>query len=296
MMRAIPSSASLLPFFLPASGGQRYCLLHLPAPESVQKRPSRGGIVYLHPFAEELNKSRRVAALQARAFADAGYSVLQIDLHGCGDSSGDFSDARWPIWRNDVHLACAWLQQRVSGPLTLWGVRLGALLALDIARHPPVPLARLLLWQPELVGRRSMDQFLRLRLAARMLADSGPKEAAGHARAQLAAGQSIEVAGYTLAPELVHAIDDIDAARLAPTLPVYWLEYGASAGPNTLPAPAARLAQRWRDEGAQLQLAVFGDGAFWSSAEIMECPQLLQATRQLCGDWMTEAGSVPHGR
>ena len=65
-MRSIHSSASLLPFFLPASGGQRYCLLHLPAPGQT----SRGGIVYLHPFAEELNKSRRVAALQARAFAD----------------------------------------------------------------------------------------------------------------------------------------------------------------------------------------------------------------------------------
>ncbi|MFZ4875774.1 hydrolase 2, exosortase A system-associated [Janthinobacterium sp. Mn2066] len=293
MMRSMRSSASLLPFFLPASAGQRYCLLHLPAPS----QPPRGGIVYLHPFAEELNKSRRVAALQARAFADAGYSVLQIDLHGCGDSSGDFADARWPTWRNDVHLACAWLQQRVSGPLTLWGLRLGALLALDIARHPPVPLARLLLWQPELSGRRSMDQFLRLRLAARMLADNGQQEAAGHARAQLAAGHAIEVAGYTLAPELVQTIDELDAARLAPTMPVYWLEYSASA--TTLPAPAARLVQQWREEGTQagapLQLAAYGDGAFWSSAEIMECPQLLQATRQLCSDWLTEAGSVPHG-
>ena len=116
----------LLPFFLPASGGQRYCLLHLPPPGQA----SRGGIVYLHPFAEELNKSRHVAAAQARAFAAAGYSVLQIDLYGCGDSSGDFAEARWAIWHNDLHLACAWLAQRVDGPLTLWGLRLGALLAL----------------------------------------------------------------------------------------------------------------------------------------------------------------------
>ena len=57
------ASTGLLPFFLPASGGQRYCLLHLPAPG----QPPRGGIVYLHPFAEELNKSRHVAARQTRA-------------------------------------------------------------------------------------------------------------------------------------------------------------------------------------------------------------------------------------
>jgi alpha/beta superfamily hydrolase len=62
-------------------------------------------------LAEELNKSRHVAAAQARAFAAAGYSVLQIDLYGCGDSSGDFGEpagqsgtttCTWPApgWRS----------------------------------------------------------------------------------------------------------------------------------------------------------------------------------------------------
>jgi len=33
-----------------------------------------------------MNKSRRMAALQARVFAAMGFGVLQIDLFGCGDS------------------------------------------------------------------------------------------------------------------------------------------------------------------------------------------------------------------
>ncbi|MBK8384562.1 MAG: hypothetical protein IPL11_02315 [Candidatus Accumulibacter sp.] len=41
------------------------------------------------------NKSWRIVPLQARALATAGYAVLQIDLMGCGDSSGDFGDATW---------------------------------------------------------------------------------------------------------------------------------------------------------------------------------------------------------
>ena len=276
-------ATSLLPFFLPASGGQRYCLLHLPAPG----QPARGGIVYLHPFAEELNKSRHVAAQQARAFAASGYSVLQIDLYGCGDSSGDFGDARWSIWRNDLHLACAWLARRVDGPLTLWGLRLGALLALDIAAHPPLPLARLLLWQPELDGRRAIDRFLRLRLAARMLAEGGKAEPAGHARAELAAGRAVEVAGYLLTPELAHAIDGVHASALPPSVPVYWLEYANGDAPP-LPAPAARLAAQWRGAGAELHVAGFGDGAFWNSAELLACPQLLAATQQVCRDWLEQ--------
>lgn len=280
------ATTSLLPFFLPAQGGQRYCLLHLPAPGW----PARGGIVYIHPFAEELNKSRHVAAMQARAFAAAGYSVLQLDLYGCGDSSGDFGDARWSIWRNDLHLACACLAQRVGGPLTLWGLRLGALLALELAAHPPVPLQRLLLWQPELDGRRAIDRFLRLRLAGRMLV--GETEAPGHARAELAAGRAVEVAGYLLAPELAQAIDAMTASKLRPPLPVYWLEYQTSDA-QALPAAAASLAKQWRGESVALHVAGFADGPFWNSAELLKCPQLLDATASACHDWL-EQGEPQH--
>ncbi|MGK5055389.1 hydrolase 2, exosortase A system-associated [Janthinobacterium sp. LB2P49] len=275
----------LLPFFLPASGGQRYCLLHLPPPG----RSARGGILYVHPFAEELNKSRHVAAAQARAFAAAGYSVLQIDLFGCGDSSGDFSEARWDIWHNDLHLACAWLAQRVDGPLTMWGLRLGALLALDFANRAPLPLARLLLWQPELDGRRSIDRFLRLRLATSMLA-GGTQEAPGQARAALAQGAAVEVAGYRLAPELAQAIEGVSGSALLPAVPVYWLDY---QGPEQAAAPLPPLARQWREHGAPVHVASFGDGPFWHSGELLECPQLLDATRALCRDWLDEERTSP---
>ncbi|HEX6736185.1 MAG TPA: hydrolase 2, exosortase A system-associated, partial [Azonexus sp.] len=85
------------PDFLTVHGGQRFCLFH-PAQDGVAK----GAVLYLHPFAEEMNKARRMAALQSRALAAAGYDVLQFDLLGCGDSSGDFADATWPAWREDV--------------------------------------------------------------------------------------------------------------------------------------------------------------------------------------------------
>ena len=87
-------------FFLSVDGGrlgQRFCLFH-PAQGGVPK----GCVLNIHPFAEEMNKSRRMAALQARALAKAGYAVLQIDLFGCGDSSGDFGDASWQDWVGDV--------------------------------------------------------------------------------------------------------------------------------------------------------------------------------------------------
>lgn len=276
-MNAAPDGCTgALPFFMPASPGERFCIFHSPAPG----RKPRGAILYIHPFAEELNKSRRMAALQSRAFAASGYSVLQIDLYGCGDSSGDFGQARWHIWRHDIQLASAWLAERVGAPLILWGLRLGAALALDAATNasggPPLPAERLVLWHPVLSGATLLDQFLRLRVASGML--SGMTDATFNARRQLQDGHAVEAGGYLLAPELAAAIDRADMAAMttiAPVCPVSWFEQAVNGA--VAPAPA-RLAQRWRDAGVALDLVVLAGAPFWASAEIVDCPALLAAT------------------
>lgn len=252
-------------FFLASAPGERYCLYHAPA------GACRGALVYLPPFAEEMNKSRRMAALQARALAAAGYGVLQIDLHGCGDSDGDFGDARWEQWHADVAAARAWLEARVGRPAGLWGLRLGALLALDHARGHRVP--ELLLWQPVLKGEAFLTQFLRLLVASGMLDEDAPAAGTRELRAVLESGRALEVAGYTLAPELAAAIDALDAARLAPACPVHWFELVA-ADDRPLPPAALRVAQQW---GGQAIIKVAGP-TFWSSQEIAECPALIAAT------------------
>ena len=65
---------------------QRLCMWHTP-PAGAPRRL----FVHVHGFAEELNKSRRMACLQARALAEGGDAVLRFDLLGCGDSDGEFS-------------------------------------------------------------------------------------------------------------------------------------------------------------------------------------------------------------
>ena len=125
------SAPRVEPFFFDADPGTRFSLYHAPA-SSV---PPRGAILYVHPFAEELNRTRRMACLQARRFAALGFAVLQIDLFGCGDSCGDFNAARWDLWKRDLATAHHWLAERSSsaGPIYLWGLRLGGLLALDFS-------------------------------------------------------------------------------------------------------------------------------------------------------------------
>src|SRR6476620_4799246 len=186
MKKMASRSAPAEPFFLQTDRGRRFCLYHAPRAE----KECRGAFIYVHPFGEEMNKSRRMAALQARAFAAMGFGVLQIDLFGCGDSSGEFVDARWAIWREDLAIAKKWLEQHVAAPVSLWGARLGGLLALDFASRVESTIEKIILWQPVVSGELFLTQFLRLRLAGDMLAEGMEKHTGTRTmRNALAAGE-----------------------------------------------------------------------------------------------------------
>ena len=260
-------------FFLPADPGHRFCLYHQPLNGGAKR-----GIVYAHPFCEEMNKARRMAALQSRRFAAAGYAVLQIDLFGCGDSSGDFVDARWGIWKNDLRTAASWLNSRVGGTSGLWGLRLGAVLAADVARDPGMGIEQLLLWQPVNSGEQFLTQFLRLRLAAEMLAEGAARTGVRELRASLAHGATLEIAGYDLHPELAAEIDALRLADLVPAVKVvHCLEVAAQAEPKLLPA-SQRVLEAWRLRGLDVRAAAVTGEPFWSTIEVTECETLLAAT------------------
>ena len=266
------------PFFLQADCGTRFCLYHPPQAE----KECRGAFIYVHPFGEEMNKSRRMAALQARAFAAMGFGVLQIDLYGCGDSSGDFADARWDIWKQDIVAAREWLEERVSAPVSLWGLRLGALLALDFAKSAKKKVGQIILWQPVISGESFLTQFLRLRLANEMLStDRGSGSSTGGTSAlrnTLRAGESLEVAGYELAPELASAIDGLKAVELAVTdSPVHWFEIVAEPGRPMTPI-GGKVVSAWRQSEVELFLHLVPCLPFWATQEIAECRELVTAT------------------
>ena len=258
-------------FFLPTDAGQRFCLFHPP-----QGGITRGDVLYLHPFAEELNSTRRIVAQQSRALAQAGYGVLQIDLLGCGDSEGDFADATWAAWLNDAQQAHRWLREHSSGPLWLWGMRAGALLAAALANALPGP-SNLLLWQPAVDGQQMLQQFLRLHTATQWL-DAGKKGEVSAAH-MLASGQSVDIAGYTLSPLLAQ---DLGTVRLLPPpIPtpgqLVWLELSTQAAPVLSPASEKQIAS-WQDVGWKVHAKALNGPLFWQTVAACEAPALVQAT------------------
>ena len=279
--------------------GQRFCIHHPPATQ-----PALGLVLHVHPFAEEMNKSRRMAALQARALAAAGYAVLQIDLLGCGDSAGDSGDATWAAWVGDVVWAASHLRARhadlspghLRPPLWLWGHRAGALLAVQAAEQlAAVDPPHLLLWQAASSGNSVLQQFLRLKMAAELAGGGGMGVTEGLKR-QLAAGQAVEVAGYSISPALATGLE---AARLRPppgtgivtgkATTLIWIEL-SPADTDAL-SPAATQAQAaWQAAGWQVHTRRVQGPQFWQTTEIEDAPALIGATLQA----LQLASAEPH--
>lgn len=264
------SDIQIDPFFLESPRGPLFCIYLSPA-----NRAPKDSVLYLHPFGEEMHKSRRMAALQARAFAARGYAVLQIDLTGCGDSAGDFGDASWSAWRDDACLANAWLHAKTAQAITLWGLRAGALLAADLANvlHP----SALLLWQPVTDGQLFLNQFLRIKLASEMLSDGQAKSGTKDLLARLESGQGVEVGGNMLSPAMACELGSLRLATMTPSCPVHWLEVGSNATEQLSPA-AQRVADAWRANGVGVQAQSVNGEPFWATQEITECLPLIDVS------------------
>lgn len=287
-MNCVSAMASR-PFYLPGPKGQRLCIYHPP-----QGSAQRGWVLYVHPFAEEMNRSRRMAALQARALAEAGFAVLQPDLLGCGDSSGDFADASWEDWISDVVRSAQWLleQRRIDQPtngpqmrLWLWGLRAGCLLCQQAAQHLQEP-CNFLYWQPPWSGRVVLQQFLRLHQACALL--SGARSGASESLlAQLEQGRTVEVAGYCLPAALAQGLLSAQLCAPSGALPpqrVEWFEM-TCLQPHHLTPMSAQARQAWCTPTLRTVRHGLSGPAFWQSHTTEHAPDLVAATTAaLCSE------------
>jgi exosortase A-associated hydrolase 2 len=252
--------------------------------------PPQGGtrahaVLYLPPFAEELNRARRMAALQARALDEAGIGMLVLDPYGCGDSAGEFADARWETWRDDAAHAAQWLRERGYARITLLGLRLGALLALDAIANADLAAERAVLWQPVLRGDQMMTQFLRLRLAAEIAGGGRGGDGTAEIRRQLAAGEIVEIAGYDLNRDLVAAIDKLKLAELgvAARKPIDWIDVATDAAQTVSPAQE-QVFKRWNEAGLPFKHHRAIGEPFWTLQEITLAPALITMTSAVLGE------------
>lgn len=111
--------------------------------------PGRPTLLLVPPFPHEWQRGYRLFALLAQALAGHGTGSLRFDPTGCGDSSGE--DAAFCLRQlgEDTCLALDWLRARSTGPITLLGIRTGALVASPISQQKGLDWIG---WQPVASG------------------------------------------------------------------------------------------------------------------------------------------------
>lgn len=260
------------PYFFHGGAGPVFAL-YQPAIGQV-----RQAFIYLPPFAEEMNRCRATVAQQARALSQQGIASLLLDPYGTGDSSGNLDQATWDIWVQDALIAADWLAQRTHAPVGLWGFRLGALLACDAVNRSPGRFNRLLLWQPVQDGKLFFTQYLRLRVA--FLMDRNlPPETTDEMRAALAAGQTLEVAGYPIAGPLARDLDGVKLAQFTQLagLVVDWFEQVSEADKPLTPA-SQKSIKHITEQGCQVNATPFTGPPIWQLHKRDDMPELVRLT------------------
>lgn len=280
--QAAAPSAALMPhaFVLPGSRGGLSATYFAPRAGVAP----RGDVLVLPSFAEEMNRCRAMVSLQARTWAEQGVGTLIVDPFGTGDSAGEFVDATWAQWRDDLLQAVAWLDSKGQGCKALLGIRLGAIMAAELAQQAP-SVRSVLLWQPVLSGKTFYTQFLRIRIAAEMNLPERVKST-NELRQFSALGQPVEVSGYEIGPTLATELDAInfDATAWAARVQTHWFEVNAD-GQATLAPASQKVIDTMRGAGAAVHDRVVSGPAFWHVHERELAPLLIEATAQCANTW-----------
>lgn len=265
------TATQLEPFFLDGAAGRIFLLFRSAA-------KAQRCVLFIPPFAEEMNKCRRQFTETTHALVESGFAVLVLDLFGTGDSEGEFSEARWETWKSDVSAALDWIELTGLAPYALIAARLGCALAAESLEEAEKAVDRSVFWQPVANGRQFMTQFLRLRVAASMM-EGGSKETVEALRKRLDHGEILSVAGYELSPELRQSIENVDlSACMSKNLGDVKILEVSTTGSGELSMAGKQLATAAEGFGVEIAGERLVGEPFWSTTEIVVSHELRKLT------------------
>lgn len=181
--------------YLDVFGDQLYYVLHSTI------KDLKGRILFCGPFVSERPHRYIPIVRLARFLAENGYDVLRFDYRGCGESTGEFENFGFHAWKTDA-LECLSMLQRqgIGGPIILYGLGMGALIA-ERVFHEGFGDA-LLLNLPPKAGREMLFEQLRLRLANDFVLKPPKRMTREDYVAELENGNTVEVEGFLWTPKL----------------------------------------------------------------------------------------------
>jgi uncharacterized protein len=170
-------------FFFGTNERQLFGAYHAPAGDAA----ARGAALLCSPWGPEYFAAHRTLRQLATRLAASGFHVLRFDYYGTGDSAGERDEGDLASWVEDATMALEELQD-VSGDsrISVFGMRLGAVVASRLARARASQVRTVALWDPVVDGQAYLREMQsaqreidRWSLTPRSAATSPPAELLG---------------------------------------------------------------------------------------------------------------------
>ena len=204
----------------------------------------RVAVLLCYPGPQEYMFAHRAFGRLADSLAQRGFPVLRFDYTGTGDSAADLDTATLAGWKKDVLTAADELAELAgTTQLSIVGMRLGAALAAEVAASGSRRFRDVVLWDPIVQGRRSVDE---------LRAIDAQRYAMSHVKRP--APPIDELCGFAFPAQLRRELDRLDLLELPKLAAQRVVVLTSDEDPD-----ATRLAARLRERGNDVALDLVPD-------------------------------------
>ncbi len=272
------TSITLIPDFLQTDSNNLF-YLKITADTQVKRD---NAVVFVPPFAEEMNKSRKMMSSMLKRIAARADGYI-FDFSGTGDSQGNFNDQTWQSWCADFNrFVKTVMEQNQYQSLQIISLRTGSLVLSEASRLSEFDSFRpfikaVHMWNPVLNSSQFFNQFLRIQLAAEMMKESDNKRTAKDLVIELQEKGELEVAGYMINSQLYQQLVAASAAFSGEMSGCAIRIYDLNARGAVTPAIQNGVSKHFPEHGNAQLIGVQGD-QFWSTQEISVSEALINAT------------------
>lgn len=221
-------------------------------------------LIFIAPLFEQANQTRHHITRSALNAYQEGLQSIIFDHYGTGDSAGELNDANLALWQQDILKQLADIRVKSAQAIYL-SLPLSAVLLLSDEILSLVDGVMLL--QPDFNGKRFVQQFKRLALAAQLTKHNPPQGDNKSKQIETSTQQTVDIAGYQMQPDLLDQLTGQSVNTLADfNIDCYWFEWQKKS--EELSPSRSKQQQAVANKNNKLLVQQIDDVKFWQASEL----------------------------
>jgi len=240
-------------------------------------------LLFIAPLFEQANKTRHHITRSALNAYQQGIQSIVFDHYGTGDSAGELTDASLALWQQDILHQLRAIKAKSAQAIYL-SLPLSAVLLLS---DEMLSLAdSVILLQPDFNGKRFVQQFKRLALAAQLSKSNNSNKKGNNQSqdnkldyAENSEQPLVEIGGYLMQASLLEELAGQNLNSLANFhSDCYWFEWQAKLEALS---PGRAKQQAVVNKSNKLLVQQVDDVKFWQATELQIAQSFLTQEQRI---------------